>query len=181
MIFLNLRNSARHVTTNLTLFEIVFRKIKIIPTLPQSLVTPLMAFSSLLIFGLLSDETLLVHQNPGTHFHFHIHFQDNFRVHLIETHNPIFNYDLISICGQQTLCMAESVRFSPLRPEMICLNESIVAELNIGRFFFFTVIHRSPAFNHTSSEFMDFLSNFNNLYSKIKTENLYTSFFYCGF
>ena len=65
---------------------------------------------------------------------------------------------------------------SKLRNDL-SFNESIVAELNFGRKkFFFTVLYRSPAFNHTSSEFNLFLSNFTNLYSKIKNENPYASF-----
>ena len=39
------------------------------------------------------------------------------------------------------------------------------------------MLYRSPAFHHTSPEFLDFLSNFTNLYSKIKNENPYASFF----
>ena len=57
-------------------------------------------------------------------------------------------------------------------------DESIVIELNFGRkMFFFTVIYRSPAFSHISPEFKVFLSNFTNLYSNIKNENPYASFF----
>ena len=43
--------------------------------------------------------------------------------------------------------------------------------------FFFTILYRSPAFNHTSPEFQDFLSNFKNLYSKIQAENPFSTFF----
>ena len=72
---------------------------------------------------------------------------------------------------------------SQLRNDL-SINESIVAELNFGRKkFFFTVLYRSPAFNHTSPEFNVFLSNFTNLYSKIKNENPYASFCtgdFCG-
>ena len=51
-------------------------------------------------------------------------------------------------------------------------------ELNFGRKkIFFTVLYRSPAFNHTSAEFANFLSNVTNLYSKIKSENSYVPFF----
>ena len=60
----------------------------------------------------------------------------------------------------------------------LSFEELIVVELKFGRKkFFFTVLYRSPAFNHTSPEFLDFLSNFTNLYSKIKNENPYASFF----
>lgn len=55
MIFLHMCDSVRCVTftTNLTLF----RRNKTISTLPQSLMTPLMALLSLLLFGLLSVES----------------------------------------------------------------------------------------------------------------------------
>ena len=60
----------------------------------------------------------------------------------------------------------------------LSFEESIGAELNFGRKnIFFTVLYRSSGFNHTSPEFLDFLSNFTNLYSKIKKENPYASFF----
>ena len=60
----------------------------------------------------------------------------------------------------------------------LSFDESIVIELNFGRKkFFFTVLYRSPAFSHTSPEFKVFFSNFTNLYSKIKNENPYASFF----
>ena len=56
--------------------------------------------------------------------------------------------------------------------------ESIVVELNFGRKkIFFMVLYRSPAFNYASPEFLDFLSNVTNLYSKVKNENPYASFF----
>ena len=58
------------------------------------------------------------------------------------------------------------------------LDETIVVELKFGRKkIFFTVLYRSPAFNHTSPEFHAFLSNFKNLYSKIKAENPFATFF----
>ena len=52
------------------------------------------------------------------------------------------------------------------------------AEFKFGRKkIFFTVLYRSPSFNHASLEFQAFLSNFKNLYSKIKTENPFAMFF----
>ena len=58
------------------------------------------------------------------------------------------------------------------------LDESIVVELKLGRKkIFFTVLYRSPSCKHTSPEFQDFLSNFETLYSKIKTENPFAIFF----
>ena len=60
----------------------------------------------------------------------------------------------------------------------LSFDESIVIELNFGRKkFFFTMLYRIPAFSHTSPEFNVFLSNFTNLYSKIKNEKPYASFF----
>ena len=41
----------------------------------------------------------------------------------------------------------------------------------------FTVLYRSPAFNHATPEFQAFLSNFENLYTKIKAENPFATFF----
>ena len=60
----------------------------------------------------------------------------------------------------------------------LSFNESIVIELNFGRKkLFFTVLYRSPSFNHTSPEFQTFLLNFENLYSSIKAENPLAMFF----
>ena len=53
--------------------------------------------------------------------------------------------------------------------EDLSFAESIVIELNFGRKkIFFTVLYRSPSFNHTTVEFKNFISNFRNLYTKIK-------------
>ena len=84
----------------------------------------------------------------------------------------------ILLCSQkihQTVDMAESVcsfNFLPIKVRNdLSFEESIVVKLKFGRKkIFFTVLYRSPAFNHTSPEFLDFLSNFTNLYSKIKTK-----------
>ena len=48
---------------------------------------------------------------------------------------------------------------------------------NLVEKIFFTVLNRTPSFNHTSPEFQAFLSNFENLYSKFKTENPFAIFF----
>ena len=51
-------------------------------------------------------------------------------------------------------------------------------ELKFGRKKIFSiVVYQSPAFKHSSPEFDTFLSNFGDLYSKIKAENPYTTFF----
>ena len=83
---------------------------------------------------------------------------------------------------QQTLGMVELVCSIKILSQLIrndlSFDESIVIKLNFGRKkCFFTVLYRSPAFIHTSPEFKVFLSNFINLYSKIKNENPYASFF----
>ena len=60
----------------------------------------------------------------------------------------------------------------------LAFDESIVVELNFGRKkIFFTILYRSPAANHSSTEFANFLSNFTNLHSSIKKENPYVCFF----
>ena len=46
----------------------------------------------------------------------------------------------------------------------LSFEESIVVELKFGREkIFFTVLYRTPAFNHTSRECQAFLTNFVNL------------------
>ena len=60
----------------------------------------------------------------------------------------------------------------------MCFDESIVVELKFGRKKkFFTVLYRTPSFNHNSPEFQFFLSNSEQLYSKIKIENPFAVFF----
>ena len=60
----------------------------------------------------------------------------------------------------------------------LSFDQSIVLELNFGRKkLFFTVLYRSPSFHYTSPEFLTFLLNFENLYSKIKAENPLAMFF----
>ena len=129
------------------------------------------------------------------------------RVRLIEAENSIIDHDLIAICETSLNDsvklpdkLLDDYSFVPCNNPTntrhggvglfyknslpikirndLSFDESIVVELNFGRKkIFFTVIYRSPAFKHTSPEFMDFLSNFTNLYSKIKNENPYASFF----
>ena len=48
-----------------------------------------------------------------------------------------------------------------------------MAEMKFGRIkLFFTVLYRSPAFGHNSPNFQAFLSDFNNLYAKIKSRKI---------
>ena len=60
----------------------------------------------------------------------------------------------------------------------LSFDESIVIEIKFGRkIIFFTVLYRSPAFNHTSLKFQAFLSNFKKLYSQIQGENPFATLF----
>ena len=53
-----------------------------------------------------------------------------------------------------------------------------MVELKFGRKkICFTVLYRSSAFNYTSIEFQTFLTNFRNLYLKIKAESPFATFF----
>ena len=129
------------------------------------------------------------------------------RVRLIEARNSLFNYDLTSICETSlndsiklpdilptgytfvhsknpanTLHGGVGLFYKNSLPIKIrydlSFDESIVVELKFGRKkIFFTVLYRSPASNYNSPEFMDFLSNFSDLYTKINNENPYASFF----
>ena len=159
-----------------------------------------------------------VHLNPGPPFqnnyftfmswNLNSLSKDNFqRVRLIEAHNSLFNYDIISICEtglNDSIELPDSLLddytfvssnnpantrhggvglfFKNSLPVKVrndlSFDESIVVELRFGRKkIFFTTLYRSPAFNHTSCEFLDFLSNFENLNAKIKAENPFASFF----
>ena len=129
------------------------------------------------------------------------------RVDLIEAHNVTFEYDLISICETSLNDSVElpktllkdytfvsannpsNTRHGGVRifyknslPVIVrndlSFDQSIVLELNFGRKkLFFTVLYRSPSFRYTSPEFLTFLLNFENLYSKIKAENPLAMFF----
>ena len=134
--------------------------------------------------------------------------KDNFhRVSLIEAHNSLLNYDLISICEtclndsfELTETLLDEYTFVPVNnpantrrggvglffknsfPVVIrndlSFEESIVAELKFGRKkMFFTILYRSPAFDHNPPNVQAFLSDFNNLYAKTKAENPFAAFF----
>ena len=169
----------------------------------------------LIILILLSND---VHLNPGPSFpnnffnfmswNLNSLAKDNFhRISLIEAHNSLFNYDLISICetslndsvelpepllNDYTFVHANNPAntrrggvglfyknsFPVVVRNDLSFDETIVVEIKFGRKkIFFTVLYRSPAFNHTSFEFLAFLSNFRNLYSKIMAENPFAMFF----
>ena len=156
--------------------------------------------------------------NPGPHYHDNFFSfmnwnlnslaKNNFeRIKLIEAHNSLFNYDLISLCET---CLNDSTEIPdtllkdytfisanhpdnlshggvglfyknslPLKNRSdLAFDESIVIELKFGRKkIFFTVVYRSPSFKHNSPEFANFLKNCNDLHSKIQEENPYATFF----
>ena len=134
--------------------------------------------------------------------------KDNFQhIRLIEAHNTLFNYDLISICETSLNDSVElpetllddctflpannpaNVRYGGVGllfknslPVIVrndlSFDESTVIELKFGRKkIFFTVLYRSPAFNHNSLKFQAFLSNFKSLHSKIQGDNPFAMFF----
>ena len=169
---------------------------------------------SLLI--LLSED---VHKNPGP-IGYHDSFfkfcnwnlnslaKDNFsRVKLLEAHNSLFNYDIISLCETSlknencpNVPELDDYTFIPANNpnnvphggvglyyrnslpakvrEDLSFDESIVLELKFRRKkIFFTVLYRSPAFKHNSPQFKDFITNFKNLHSAIANENPYMMLF----
>ena len=168
-----------------------------------------------LLLILLSND---IEINPGDHYQNHFFnfmnwnlnslAKNNFeRVQLIEAHNSLFDYDIISVCetslnsameipdpllndytfipanhpndvthGGVGLFYKNSLPLKP-RPDL-AFDESIVVELKFGRKkIFFTLIYRSPSSHHSSPEFHDFMNNFENLYSNIKNENPFATFF----
>ena len=59
----------------------------------------------------------------------------------------------------------------------LAFDETIVAELKFGRKkIFFTVLYRSPSFNHGTPEFSKFLNDLESLNESIKNENPYCTF-----
>ena len=132
---------------------------------------------------------------------------DFYRIKLLEAHNSVSNYDIISICETSINdsvnlpdVMLENYSFIPSQNhgnskhggvgifykntlpvkvrEDLSLHDTIVLELKFGRKkIFFTVLYRSPAYNLGSPQFENFLLNFKNLYENIKKENPYTTFF----
>ena len=129
------------------------------------------------------------------------------RIPLIEAHNTIFDYDIISICETSLNegidvpdpLLNDYTFISANHPDNVThggvglfyknslpithrddlsFDESIVMELKFGRKkIFLTVLYRSPSYKYGSSEFDDFINNFRNMYSKIEAEGPYATFF----
>ena len=148
----------------------------------QSLTRNSSSWLQILLITLSND----VHQKPGPFMCWNVNSiaKDNFqRVRLIEAHNSICNYDLISICetslndsiklpdillNDYTFVSSQNptntrhggvgLFFKNSLPIKIrndlSFEESKVVEINFGRKkIFCTVLYRSPAFNHASPEF----------------------------
>ena len=134
--------------------------------------------------------------------------KDNFnRKNLLEAHNSIYDYDIISLCETSltndmlpnvpvldgyTFEAANHPSYSahggvgiyyksslPLIVRNdLSFEETIVAELKFKRKkIFITVLYRSPSFCHSSVEFQTFLKNFEKLSRSIKAEQPYASFY----
>ena len=155
-----------------------------------------------------------VELNPGdNHFTFlnwnlNSITKDNFdRAQLLEAHNSIYGYDLISICETNLNDTIEvpndlikdytfvhcnnpnntkhggvGLFYKNTLPVKVrndlAFGESIVIELLFGRKkVFFTVIYRSPSFAAATPAFQTFLLNFENLFDNIRKEKPYAIFF----
>ena len=159
-----------------------------------------------------------IERNPGpTHPGNCLHFmtwnlnslgKENFsRVQMLEAHNSLHNYDIISLC--ETSLTNETSKLVPKiegytyvpsnHPddvshggvglfykdslpatvrEDLSFNECLVLELKFSRKkIFFTVLYRSPSFKSKSPAFVDFIQNLKHLHSQISSENPYAMFF----
>ena len=134
--------------------------------------------------------------------------KNNFeRVQLLEAHNSLHNYDIISICetslnnsteipdpllNEYTFLSAnhpDNVSHGgvglfyknslPLKHRKdLSFDETIVVELKFGRKkIFFTVVYRSPSVKYNSPDFEGFLQNFKTLHINIQAENPYANFY----
>jgi len=128
------------------------------------------------------------------------------RLKLLESENSVFDYDIIALCETSLSDQVKLpdnylnnyTFISSNKPDNsrhggsglfyrndlpitvrndLSFDECVVVELNYGRKkIFFSVMYRSPAFNHTTVEFANFLTNFSNLYVNMKNENPYMCF-----
>ena len=134
--------------------------------------------------------------------------KDNFsRLNLLEVHNLVFNYDIISLCETHLnntvelpsillngfksifshhpsgnkrggVALFYKENLPVVERNDLSFNECIVIEIHTEKKnIFLTVIYRSPHDKDGSPEFERFLNDFENLYIKIKNENPYAIFF----
>ena len=132
------------------------------------------------------------------------------RVRLIEAHNAVFEYDLISICetslndtveiletllNDYTFVQADhpnnsrhggvGLFFENSLPVIVrndlSVDESVVIELKFGRKnIFFSALYRSPFSKHNTPRFRAFLANFKRLHSNIQAENPFATNLFYG-
>ena len=168
---------------------------------------------SLWYFSVLMTLSLDIHPNPGPPEFHKKDYKDGFlsfcnwnlnslskndfyRITLLEAHNTIFNYDLISLCETSLngSFNAEDIRLSgykffscnnpdgsknggvglfykehlPLRIRHdLCFDECLVTELQFdNRKIFFTVLYRNPSSKAKNPKYSAFLNNFKGLYKK---------------
>ena len=175
------------------------------------------------IFSLLLTLSSDVHPNPGplqTDQNFHSGFlsfcnwnlntlsKDEFyRISLLEAHNTLFKYDIISLCetslndgitvpenalpgylyhplnnpnGERNGGVGIFYKDSlPLRiRDDLSFGECLVTELKFGhKKIFFTVFYRNPKNSASSPEFGDFLLNFENLQKSLQSEKPYATIY----
>ena len=132
---------------------------------------------------------------------------DFYRISLLEAHNTIYNYDIISLCETSltdehpvpenalpgytyhphnhpdgTQSGGVGIFYKDTLPirirDDLSFDECLVTELIFGKKkIFFTVFYRNPANKLNSVEFNSFLSNFEILHSSILEANPYAMFF----
>ena len=132
---------------------------------------------------------------------------DFYRISLLEAHNTIFKYDIISLCEtslNDDITVPENALpgyiYHPLNNpdgsknggvgifykdslplkirDDLSFDECLVTELKFGhKNISFTVFYRNPKNVASSPEFENFLSDFENLHKTIKRENPYAAFF----
>ena len=134
--------------------------------------------------------------------------KDNFsRIKLIQAHNSLYEYDLISLCEtslndtvELPLNMLDNYTFISSNNQRntkhggaglfyrnslpiivrndLSFPESLVVEIGIGKKkIFFSVIYRSPAYKHGTPQFDAFLQNYRTLYANIKKEKPFALYF----
>ena len=175
------------------------------------------------IFSLLLMLSSDVHPNPGPHqtdqnfqsgflsfcnWNLNTLCKDEFyRISLLEAHNTLFKYDIISLCEtslNDEITVPENAlpgylyhplnnpsgdrnggvgifykESLPLRVrDDLSFGECLVCEMRFGhKKIFFTVFYRNPKIKASSPEFGDFLLNFENLQKSIQSEKPYASFY----
>ena len=130
-----------------------------------------------------------------------------YRISLLEAHNTILKYDIISLCEtslNDDITVPENALpgyiYHPLNNpdgsrnggvgifykdslplkirDDLSFDECLVTELKFGhKNIFFTVFYRNPKNVASSPEFENFLSDFENLHKTIKGEKPYAAFF----